>query len=360
MAESPEIHVFCQAVGDIKYALTLYERHKAASRVVIHVVNAVQSMQFLERLGLPEGVLHRIEYPAGSLRMRRPLHAWAVRRALDGIYRCHFATLCGATVYFFSEVIDLATCSLVVRLARRNRIVHWQHYVYRPAIVHLRGLRGRAHLWLTRWVHRMPVESCRLGESVKHSRQLLLPLARCGIPTEPAQGDPGVLATYAYQPPCDPARSVLLIDSPCERSDDRTLDHQRYEEFLDAVLSACDEAGWPVVLKPHPRITPSKRYAGRVAAEVPNDVPADFLPVGRFGIVMGFFSSALATAAQHRGERGVVALLHLLPWRAEGDRAYAESIVQNTTGRVLMPRSLDDVERLLGRSGDVAEDSQNE
>lgn len=335
-----KVIIFCQAAGDIKYTLSLYESLRNEAKIDIYLLPGHPAFQFVADLNLSANI-HWIDEPPRLFSFKKPGRLWNLRRYVSRLWKSEFSTCRDADVYFFSEVIDWITLSMVARLSKRNRVTQMTHYLY--AVGAAQNLRWKEYLYMVffRWGVGASFRFCRLGDSKYHQRQRVLDMNKYSIIKQSAQLLDGVTDKFKYSVP-DAKMSLLFVDSPPVNF------FVNYEQIMREFLTLCEECGVHVMVKPHPRIPVHALYQDYSVVEIPAYVPGEFLPIKDFKCVGGTYSSLLGYAAS---QRSCFSIMNCFEWASEGDRAYAENILKHHSGnKIFLVSNLEDCKEWLGDS----------
>lgn len=342
MSRTPKMKkviIFCQAAGDIKYTLSLYEQYRETAEVNIFLLPGHPAFQFVADLDLSAQV-HWIAEPPPLFSLRNPWRLWGFKRYVSKLWKSEFSQYRNADVYFFSEVIDWITLSMVARLSKRNRVTQLTHYPY--AVGPAQNLRWKERVFMRLFNAGTGVSFrfCRLGDSDRHRRQRVLNMNKYSIEKQPAQLLDEVTDKFKYSVP-DAKMSLLFIDSPA--AENSILN---YEQIMRKFLTLCEACSVHVMVKPHPRVPVHALYHDYPVVEIPAYVPGEFLPIKDFKCVGGAHSSLLGYAAF---QRPCFSIMNCFEWTSEGDRAYAENILRHHSGnQISLMSSVEDCEQWLG------------
>lgn len=326
-----KVVIFCQAAGDIKYTLSLYERFRQTAEINIYLLPGHPAFRFIADIDLSANV-YWIEEPPAPFSLKTPWRLWNLRKYVSGLWKQYFREYKDAEVYFFSEVIDWITLSMIARLTKRNKVIHLEHYPYAvgPAI-DLR-LKERVYMWFFKRGTQTEFRFCRLGDSVRHRRQVELNLKRVHIQSRPAEIEEGVTEKFRY-PVRGAGSAMLFIDSPSKE-----LAVSDYEKVMREFLKECLRRGVRIMVKPHPRIPLHPLYRDYPVEEIPAYIPGEFLPISEFEWVGGLMSTLLGWTAS---QRHVFSIMNCLDWKDEGARVYAENLLKHhSKGDIIFIKNL--------------------
>jgi hypothetical protein len=335
-----KVVIFCQAAGDIKYTLSLYERFRQATEINIYLLPGHPAFQFIADLDLSANV-YWIEEPPAPFVLKKPWRLWNLRKYVSRLWKQYFREYKGAEIYFFSEVIDWITLSMVARLSKKNKIVHLEHYPYAVGSAIGLRLKERVYMWLFKRGTQTEFRFCRLGISVQHHRQVELNLKRFHIQSRPAELEEGVIEKFRY--PIKSADSAMLfIDSPSKE-----MSVSNYEEVMRGFLEECLRRGVRIMVKPHPRVPLHPLYKEYEIEVIPAYVPGEFLPTAEFKWIAGIESTLLGCIA---AQRHVFSIMNFLIWKNETDRLYAENLLKHHSKGNIM---------FVGSWGQLSEELRN-
>jgi hypothetical protein len=333
-----KVVIFCQAAGDIKYTLSLYEQFRDAAQIDIYLLPGHPAFRFIADSDLSANI-HWIEEPPQPFSLKRIGRLWSLRKYVSKLWKQYFREYKGAEVYFFSEVIDWITLSMVARLSKRNKVVHLEHYPYAVGPALDLRLKERVYMWLFKRGTQTEFRFCRLGDSVRHRRQIELNLKHYHIQSRPAELAEGVTEKFRY--PIQNADSAMLfIDSPS-----KDLPVSNYEEVMREFLGECLKRGMRIMVKPHPRIPLHPLYKEYRIEVIPAYVPGEFLPTSEFKWIGGIMSTLLGGIA---AQRHAFSMMNCLNWKDEGARVYAENLLKHhSKGNIMLIGRLDQLSEEL-------------
>lgn len=333
-----QVVIFCQAAGDIKYSLSLYEKHKADCDVIVYLPPNQPCSHFVKSL-LGDAAVILPPPPVFSL--KRVWRVSQIKRVCRNVYNTHFRRTEGARVYFFSKEFDWYSVSFISRLAKQGcRVILCEHYSHNPRPVLSFGIKDWIILKLHCVMSGVAFVYCRLGEH-KNRYQRVLQWNMVGVDAEVSNAtcDVGIFEKYSYPVP-NAEQKVLWIDAP------DIGDVLNYEVVTRNILSELFAAGISVIVKPHPRLAVHSLYGDYELDIISEQIPGEFLPITAFRGILGSYSSLLGSAGR---QVPAMSLLNLYEWRDPGAKIYAEVLVDKASdGRVIYVNSISEVvSRLL-------------
>ena len=121
-----KILIFCQAPADIKYVLTIYERNINNAEISIFTVNVQGMYEFINSLGLN---LKQLEHVSSSkFKLKNPISIIKTKIYLTRKYKQYFANKSNLYIYYFSNLFDYITFSLLKEMYKNNKIFFINHY----------------------------------------------------------------------------------------------------------------------------------------------------------------------------------------------------------------------------------------
>lgn len=333
-----KIIIFCQAAGDIKYTLSLYEQFHHEATIDIYLLPGHPAFQFIEDIDLSANI-HWINEPPPLFSFKKLWRVWYLKKYVSKLWNDQFSKCKNADVYFFSEVIDWITLSMVARLSKRNRVIHVEHYPYLVNKARNISIKERLYLCFFCIGAGASFSYCRLGSSGYHRRQRVLNMNKYFIERQSAWMINDIVEKYGYSI-ANAKKALLFIDSPAVEDFTRN-----YNQVMRKFLSLCEGYNVKLLVKPHPRVPIHSLYHGFKIEEVPAYIPGEFLPIKEFGCVAGISSTLLGYAASQRKSFSII---NCFEWKQEGDRAYGENIIRHhSQDKIHLVHSLEDCKQWL-------------
>jgi hypothetical protein len=283
--------ILCQAPFYLQHTLSLYREACQAGKKVKIFVGAVPAMErFLNRLKLEAEITFLPSYE-GTVKLGRPWSFLSLRRHFRRVADEHFRHFTGSDFYFSGCFNHFTTMAVIAAMQGRGNLL--TDFGYEPhdlAKAARTTWRQRLRHRLVEWTSGVPLKHCDLGGSDSLKGLLLLDRKRCGVATRCIPEDPNILREFAFKPDSPwPTRTLLLLDHTETEGEGYTS----YQAEVTTILSAVREAGFHLVLKPHPRLGASRFLGPFVHDTVPDEIPAQFIDHSSYLAVIGTHSGAM-------------------------------------------------------------------
>lgn len=289
-ANAKDLVIICSAPFYIQHTLTVYQQAlKLNKRVRIVVTDTVGVYDFLKSLHLDLDLLH-FEPTPPAFHFGHPFVAFEIRKQIHHISELLFSHQNPGEMVYFGMINQLIVASLVSRASKSGWAVtdgSWP-----PTELHYLSacsLRLAVRKMAISFIADCPLVYGSLGKSFTHKDLLFINRRKLGINAEQINPAPNVLTEFEYRPAhkLDPSKTILFIES-CDGKY-----YQNYEIRTQDILFRIRQAGFHILLKPHPRLGCSNFLRELVDDILPSKVPAQFIDKDCFRFVMTNMSTAI-------------------------------------------------------------------
>ena len=311
------IIIYCQAPADIKYVLSIYEKYRETSYISIYCVSVKYMYTYIKSLNLELKILSFISGYT-KLSLKNPMSFYRGSRYLSKIIHEHSKYIENGIVYFFSISYDWITFAIVARLAEKNSVLFYDHYL------------GIRYVKRSNYSLKESYEAIlfRLMTGIRytffynnHKKVLTCPYYDYGIyRMKPKVEVRMALKKYQYSPSNIKQKSLLLFESN-QMFELGTI--KQYDHVMEKILKHFKDEGFYIYLKAHPRLGHSKSIDQFVDARLPRLIPAELIDCSSFSIIIGIDSYSIAFLAKEN--KNVFSLIHLLDYV---DEDYKSSMIK--------------------------------
>jgi len=304
-----EIIIFCQAPADIQYALTIYERSKNDSEVSFYCVNVKGIYNFINKLNLNIKELVFIPYDF-ELQIKNPASIITLRNKFDLLFQKYFKNIKNSKIYFFSHLYDYMTFSFINKLSGENNIYFINHYD--DAIIRtLDQPPKNIKTFIIKNIYKLitginfSFYASRTGMVVKYDFQKddIIEIKNNIL-------DHNVFSKYSFKVAGRAGKKVLFLEADYRNSNDFI----EYKKTSTQIMQMLINKEYSIYLKPHPRLGYSMFLKDLVHFILDADIPAEFIDVECFDLIVGLSSISLANCA-NQGTVKTISLINLYNYR---------------------------------------------
>jgi hypothetical protein len=297
---------FCQAPADLQYILSQIDKGNYKSIIII-VINTEKVFDFINTLNLPSTQLIFIPYKQNS-QLFNPISIFGERTRLRKIYNSYFKDKKSCQIYYYSLGYDWITFFLLEKLSHNNSVFYVDFEAPTIEMLKSTSLYQKINqltvflitgIWFPFAMH-----------SEIKNEFLFLDLLKYKIKTIKPVVSKQSLIKYAYKEKDIKQPGVLLLESNMETYD-MYID---YQTDILHILGILKNKGFYVYVKPHPRLNFSPFIEKYVFGFIPKEIPAEFLDVSEFRMVLK--TDSIASFASDTNN--VYSILELLRYRKEG------------------------------------------
>lgn len=294
--------LFSQSPLDISHVLYLYEKYKYDYKVKIFVVNVYNNYRFLWSLNLDVVELKFIPF----ISIKNPLKAFVYSFKLNFIYYKYLQKEIDADVYFFSDNSDYITSFFINKLSKNNKVF----------FVDLFDIEGEKinniKLYLiniiTKILFGINIEFFKLQNTISYKyKSNKLNKIKIYL-------DKNKLKHYIFNIECEinSKKNLLLIESKVAEGTFKNYDKDLID-FMDKNIEK-----YNIYVKPHPRLGYSKVLDSYNIKVIDDYIPAEFINISSFDIVVGVISVSIATLEHHNK----VCLINFFDFFNEDDKFF--------------------------------------
>lgn len=335
------IIIFCSAPADLQYVLAIYDQHKEDAEISIFVTNVEGIYKFIRSLNLNLKKLVFIPYHR-EFSIKNPISVLKEKTRMNQLYRKHFNETMNHNVYFYSDHHDWITFSITARLSKYNTIYFVDYYNTAHFNRISTGLKEGVLSIIYYFITGIRLRYHKRSDNRLH---IWFPYQDYSITKiSPPIIKDKIYSKYSYKSELVDLRSILLFESN-EVLSNKIID---YEQTMRSHLKTLVQAGYKIILKPHPRLGYSnflKQYAIKI---LPDYIPGEFIDYSNFAAIIGISSFALAKAAERHQDNNVISILELLNFKSkETKELYKKYLKQHSSNHIKFVHTFNDLyERL--------------